>query len=105
MHDPVKIKAARERKDLTQAAAAKRAGMTFQQWNGIEAGRTGAVRGLGWPTLERVAKALGVSARDLLRDEAALIDRVTGFTQAERAGARHLRGMKKKPAQKRKRKG
>jgi transcriptional regulator with XRE-family HTH domain len=67
MHDVAKIKAARTKRNLTQAAAAELADMSFQQWNDIESGRVGAKRGLGWPTLERVAKALGVKAKDLLK--------------------------------------
>ena len=51
----------------SQAAAAKKAGMTFQQWNDVESGRTGAKRGIAWPTLEKVAKAVGVSAVELLK--------------------------------------
>jgi transcriptional regulator with XRE-family HTH domain len=65
--DTAKIKALREKLDLTQTAAAKGAKMSVQQWNNIETGYTGAVAGISLRTLGRVAKVLGVKPKDLLK--------------------------------------
>ena len=63
--DTTKIREKRERLGLTQDAAAKLAGLVrAQAWNDIENGRRA---NLTIETLERVAKALGVKARDLLK--------------------------------------
>lgn len=67
MHDAAKIRAVRGRRKLTQEAAAKLAGMSQQQWANVEGGHVGQVRGVSLATLERIAKALGVKARDLLK--------------------------------------
>ncbi len=62
--DTAKIKRLREAAALTQEEAATRAGFTSRQaWNNIESGRQMPTI----PTLNRVAKALGVKARDLLK--------------------------------------
>jgi len=63
--DIAKIKELRERKGLSLAAAAERAGFkTRQQWYQIE---SGAVTNLKLESLERIAAALGVRAKDLLK--------------------------------------
>lgn len=67
MVDIAKITAIREKRKLSQIQAAERAGISPQQWNNIESGRTGAKRGVSLPTLEKIAKALGVKAKDLLK--------------------------------------
>lgn len=60
-----KIRVLRTKKGLTLQQAAVAAGMkTKQAWNKIEAGRQ---MNLGIETLERVAIALGVKAKDLLK--------------------------------------
>ena len=62
--DTEKIRKLRERAGLSQAEAAERAGFTTRQrWHQIE---SGAVPNIELDTLERVAKAVGVKARDLL---------------------------------------
>jgi transcriptional regulator with XRE-family HTH domain len=67
MIDTAKMRALREKRGLTQALAAARAKMTGQQWSNIETGRAAPVAGVTFLTLERVAKALGVKAKDLLK--------------------------------------
>lgn len=67
MVDTAKIKKLREKAKLTQTEAAERAGLSLQHWNNIEGGRAGRTRGLSLPTLDKVAKALGVKAKDLLK--------------------------------------
>lgn len=65
MLDLKKLKETREKAGLSQAAAAKKAGFKrVQQWNDVEAGRYPGIR---LTTLEAIAKALGVKARDLLK--------------------------------------
>jgi transcriptional regulator with XRE-family HTH domain len=60
-----RIKELREGRGLTQEEAAKLAGLgTRQRWNDLEAGRR---LNIELDTLERIAKALGVKARDLLK--------------------------------------
>lgn len=65
---PIDIEAlrdARKRAGLTQEEAAIRAGLSSKQaWNKIERGRQDDIT-LG--TLEAIAKALGVKAKDLLK--------------------------------------
>jgi transcriptional regulator with XRE-family HTH domain len=62
--DIEKIRKLRERAGLSQGQAAEKAGLkTRQRWHQIE---SGAVRNIELDTLERVAKAIGVKARDLL---------------------------------------
>lgn len=65
--DTAKVKAIRERKELTQTAAAAKAGKSPQWWNNVESGRVGAKRGVSFKTIDTVAKALGVKAKDLLK--------------------------------------
>lgn len=63
--DVEKMRKLREKLGLTQDDAAKRAGLKGRQaWNNIESGRR---PNLQLQTLERIAKALGVKAADLLR--------------------------------------
>jgi transcriptional regulator with XRE-family HTH domain len=63
--DIQKIAALREKKELSQDAAATAAGFTGRQkWNDIEAGRR---TNITLETLERIANALGVKPRELLK--------------------------------------
>lgn len=65
MLDIEKILKLRESLGLTQEQAAQKAGFkTRQHWYKIESGNAGSVT---LETLERVAKALGVKAKDLLK--------------------------------------
>lgn len=65
MLDIAKIKALREKLGLSQEAAAAAAGMkTRQQWYTIESGTKPNV---SIDTLNKIAAALGVKARDLLK--------------------------------------
>ena len=65
MLDIGKMKALREEKGLTQEEAARRAGLTTrQQWNRIETGQSADVT---MSTLDKIAKALGCKARDLVK--------------------------------------
>jgi transcriptional regulator with XRE-family HTH domain len=67
MYDRAKMRTLREKRGLTQEEAAKLADMSQQQWANIEGGHTGRTRGVSLPTLGKVAKALGVKAKDLLK--------------------------------------
>jgi transcriptional regulator with XRE-family HTH domain len=61
--DVAKVRRLRLRKKLTQDAAAKLAGVGHRTaWNRIERGH----RSISLRTLEKVAAALGVRAKDLL---------------------------------------
>jgi transcriptional regulator with XRE-family HTH domain len=63
--DIEKIKTLRERAGLSQAEAAAKAGLkTRQRWHQIE---SGTITNIELDTLERIAKALGVKAKDLLK--------------------------------------
>lgn len=63
--DIEKIKALREKKGLTQVHAAKLAGLANRQhWNQIESGLRD---NLTIKSLEKVAEALGVRGKDLLK--------------------------------------
>jgi transcriptional regulator with XRE-family HTH domain len=65
MLDLAKVKALRTKAELTQEQAAARAGLgTRQSWNAIESGRKANVT---LEVLDRVAKALGVRSRELLK--------------------------------------
>lgn len=59
-----KIRTAREKLGLSQASAADEAGVTRQRWNDIEGGRKPNIQ---LETLEKVAKALKVKPKDLLK--------------------------------------
>lgn len=60
-----KLKTLRDRRGLTQEEAATLAGLSGRQrWNDIESGRKVNVT---IETLEAVAKAVGVKAKDLLK--------------------------------------
>jgi transcriptional regulator with XRE-family HTH domain len=62
--DFAKIKRLREDNKLTQDEAARKAGFKSRQaWNNVERGRQSPTV----DTLERIAKALGVKAKDLLK--------------------------------------
>jgi len=62
--DHEKLKALREQLGLTQEAIAERAGFKSRQaWNNLESGRQS---GITLHTLDKIATALGVDARDLL---------------------------------------
>lgn len=63
--DTKRIRELRVTLKLTQAQAAQRAGLTgLQTWSDIENGRR---RNLTIETLDRIAAALGVKAKDLLK--------------------------------------
>lgn len=64
--DHAKIKTLRENQRLTQEEAAIRGGLPGGRsaWNRIESGKQSSVT---VTTLEKIAKALGVHARDLLK--------------------------------------
>jgi transcriptional regulator with XRE-family HTH domain len=63
--DRAKITRLREGLNLSMAAAAKLAKMkSAQQWHGVE---SGSRKNPSIDTVERVAKALGVTVNDLLR--------------------------------------
>ncbi len=65
MLDLVKLKSLREKKNLTQEQAALAAGFSGKSyWNNIETGR---VKDPQLSTIEAVARALGVKAKDLLK--------------------------------------
>lgn len=62
--DLEKIRSLREELELSQEAAAKKAGFTSRQaWHKIESGQQEPLVS----TLDRIAKALGVKAKDLLK--------------------------------------
>ncbi|HEX8339528.1 MAG TPA: helix-turn-helix transcriptional regulator [Tepidisphaeraceae bacterium] len=65
MLDTAKLKQLREKKGLTQQAAADAAGLANRQaWHQIEAGLRANVT---VETLNRLAAAVGVKAKDLLK--------------------------------------
>ena len=70
MLDTAKLKALREKRGLTQEQAALAAGLSEtersarQRWNAIESGRRPSIN---LTTLDKIARALGVKARDLLK--------------------------------------
>jgi transcriptional regulator with XRE-family HTH domain len=61
--NPTQITTLRERANLTQAEAARRAGLTRQGWGNLEHGRLPDPRA---STLQRVAAALGCRVEELL---------------------------------------
>ena len=65
MIDIEKIKSRREKLGMSQEEAAQKAGVgSRQRWNDIESGRKANV---SIETLDKVAEALGMKARDLLK--------------------------------------
>jgi transcriptional regulator with XRE-family HTH domain len=58
----IRLRALREKKGLSLRALADKAGITFASINRIELGKTSP----RFETLEKLAKALGVSTRDLI---------------------------------------
>jgi len=62
--DPLKIRQRRHDLQLTQAQAAKRAGMPRPHWTRLEIGRRNNPR---FSTAERVAKALECEVEELLQ--------------------------------------
>lgn len=63
--DHKKIKRLREELGLSMEDAAAKAGLTGRQhWHQVESGQTSDVR---VSTLEKIARALGVTAKDLLK--------------------------------------
>ena len=61
-----KIRRLREQKGWSQEEAARASGLsTRQRWNDIESGRKASIT---INTLEKIAEALGVSARELLTE-------------------------------------
>jgi DNA-binding Xre family transcriptional regulator len=64
MLDLDKLQKLRDKRGFTQQQAAEAAGMTVARWNDIESGRRANVT---IDTLNRIAAALGVKARDLLK--------------------------------------
>jgi transcriptional regulator with XRE-family HTH domain len=65
--DLAKIRRLRKQRGLTLAGAGAPVKISRQRWNDIEQGRAGGKTGITLPTLARVAKALGVKAKDLLK--------------------------------------
>lgn len=66
MLDHAKVKALRIKHGLSQGDAAKLAGFkTRQQWSNLERDATGYA--VSMSSLEKIAKALGVKAKDLLK--------------------------------------
>lgn len=64
MLDTNRLKAARKKAGFTQEEAARKAGLSSKQtWNNIERGRSDVTL----KTLDTIAKALGVKAKDLLK--------------------------------------
>ena len=64
MLDLDKLKKLRNKRGLSQQQAAEAAGIGGRQrWNDMESGR----RGIGLETLDKIAQALGVKAKDLLK--------------------------------------
>lgn len=61
-----KIQSVRKKKGMTQAEAARRAGITYQKWNDIERGRVNQSRGMTVKMLRKIARALGVEPGELL---------------------------------------
>lgn len=57
------VRALRAERDLTQEAAAERAGVTLQHWSRVEGGKTNA----SMLTVARIAAALGVEPVELFR--------------------------------------
>jgi transcriptional regulator with XRE-family HTH domain len=65
MLDLAKVKSLRAKAGLTQQRAAERAGLgTRQSWNAIESGRKANVT---LEVLDKIAKALNVKSRELLK--------------------------------------
>jgi len=65
MIDTDKIKKLREKLELSQSQAAEKAGLNGRQdWSSVETGRR---PGITLTTLDKMAKALGVKAKDLLK--------------------------------------
>ena len=69
MLDTAKVRQWREARGLTQAQAAKLAGFGCgkRRWKEIETGQPPTKRGVSITTLSKVAKALGVRPRDILK--------------------------------------
>ena len=66
MLDVKKIQSLRAKAGLSQAEAARRAGLTGRQhWHDIEAGTKASIT---LTTLAKIAKALKVKPKDLLKD-------------------------------------
>lgn len=67
--DTKKIEKLRLAAGLSQAVAAKKGGLGGgrQQWSDVVNRRAGKARGVSMPTIEKIAKALGVKAKDLLK--------------------------------------
>jgi transcriptional regulator with XRE-family HTH domain len=64
MLDLHKLKESRLKKGLTQTQAASAVGMSLGRWNDIESGRRANV---SLKTLDRIARALGMDPKDLLK--------------------------------------
>ena len=63
--DTEKIRNLREKSGMSQSQAAEKAGLnTRQRWHQIE---SGAITNIELDTLEKIAKALGAKAKDLLK--------------------------------------
>jgi transcriptional regulator with XRE-family HTH domain len=60
------LAALREEKDLTQREVARRSDLSTAHYNGIESGHTNP----SWGTMRRIAKAFGVSLKDIADREA-----------------------------------
>ncbi len=64
MLDVAKLKQARERKGMSQAAAAAKAGVSRQRWNDIESGRKVNIE---LDTLGAIAACVGIDPAELIR--------------------------------------
>jgi transcriptional regulator with XRE-family HTH domain len=69
MLDTAKVKQWREARGLTQGQAARMAGFGGgkRRWKEIETGQPPTRRGMSITTVSKVAKALGVQPRDILK--------------------------------------
>ena len=62
-----KMRRLREERGLSQMEAAKLADVSPQRWNNLERGRSLGPSGVTTATLQKIAKALGVSVAELLK--------------------------------------
>ncbi|MDB5554784.1 MAG: transcriptional regulator [Rhizobium sp.] len=84
-----RVRGLREARGLSQEAFAERAGLKYKHYQAIEAGRKSDIR---FSTLEKLAKACGLEAWELLNFESDLPalaeEKGDGFTATARKGAK-----------------